>query len=405
MSGENRSILRSPAIGTSTSDLISPCRGPSVPRRKPDPIDDPIAVALSGGGFRATLAGLGVLRLLADADMLQRVRWLSSVSGGSVACGLMAVHLPELRKRGWSRAAFDELVLAPFVESVGRRSIPRALLPRAWRLLGRTTRTDLLEEEFDRRYFHGVLLENLDPSCRFVINAANTSTGVRFGFEREAVGDYVIGDLPTAGSGLRLAAAVAASAAVPGLLAPVVLDLPGPFPCQNGRTVRLVDGGVYDNMGLEPVDDLPEALLVAVNAGGLFVTGRYGRIPLVRDLELAQSLLYRQSTAVRRRWMVERFRAREGAADEDRPAWGRRGVLFGLTSTIPEAALSAKWTAVNPQPPDPEEVGLVPTSFDRFDRDLCRRLIHAGWWLAGATLASYHPDQVPEVPEWSWELG
>jgi NTE family protein len=60
---------------------------------------------------------------------------------------------------------------------------------------------------------------------------------------------------------------------------------------------------------------------------------------------------------------------------------------------------------VNPQPPVAEEVGLVPTSFDRFERDLCRRLVHAGWWLAGATLASYHPDQVPEVPEWSWEVG
>jgi NTE family protein len=178
MSGENRSIWRSPAIGTSTSDLISPCRGPRVPRRKPDPIDDPIAVALSGGGFRATLAGLGVLRLLADAGMLQRVRWLSSVSGGSVACGLMAVHLPELRKQGWSRVAFDELVLAPFVESVARRSIPRALLPRTWRLLGRTTRTDLLEEEFDRRYFHGQLLENLDPGCRFIINAAGAHQAV-----------------------------------------------------------------------------------------------------------------------------------------------------------------------------------------------------------------------------------
>src|SRR5207249_1211281 len=82
---------------------------------------------------------------------------------------------------------------------------------------------------------------------------------------------------------------------------------------QEGRRVRLMDGGVYDNMGLEPLDDLSDAMLVALNAGGVFHTGRYGRIPVLRDFVVSQSLLYRQSTALRRRWMVERFRAWEDA--------------------------------------------------------------------------------------------
>ena len=62
-----------------------------------------------------------------------------------------------------------------------------------------------------------------------------------------------------------------------------------------------------------------------MNAGGQFVTGRYGRIPILRDLKLSQSMLYRQSKALRRRWMVERFRVAEDtrACGEESPEWGR----------------------------------------------------------------------------------
>ena len=48
-----------------------------------------IGLALSGGGFRAPLFHLGVVRFLADAGLLQDVVYVSSVSGGSV----LAAHL------------------------------------------------------------------------------------------------------------------------------------------------------------------------------------------------------------------------------------------------------------------------------------------------------------------------
>jgi NTE family protein len=406
MAKDSRSVLETAAIGTAVNDLITPCREDRPPRRKPVPPAEgtPIAVALSGGGFRATLAALGVLRFLADAGLLGRVRYVSSVSGGSVANGVLAVNAATLREGHWTRNAFDRLVLGPFVDSVSSRSVSRSLLPRAWRLIGRTTRTDLLAEEFDRRFFKGQLLESLDPEIRWIFNAANTATGVRFGFERDLVGDYVIGQIRTAGTGLRLTTAVAASAAVPGLLAPVELTGLPDFPCQRGRVIRLVDGGTYDNMGLEPVDALQEALLVALNAGGLFVTGRTGKIPLLKDLQLAQSLLYRQTTAVRMRWMVERFKSWENASGE-KPEQSRLGILFGLGTTIDPTLLSGAWSAVNPTPPVPDEVARVATSFDQFDRGLCRKLVYAGWWLTGASLATHHPEQLPSIPAWTWDLG
>jgi len=407
-------VLTSPAVGSGMTDLVQPCDRPRPPRGEPPPVPGgvPIAVTLSGGGFRAALAGLGVLRLLADAELLGNVRWVSSVSGGSVANGLLATSMLELRKAALARECFDAVVLEPFVHQISTESLKGRLLRQVWKLIGSRTRTDLLAEELDELFFHGLLLEDLDPGVRFIINAANTSTGVRFGFERDVVGDYVVGQIPTRGSDLRLATAVAASAAVPGPFPPLTLTGLPPFPCQRGRTVRLVDGGAYDNMGLEPVDGLNEAFLIALNAGGVFVTGRYGRVPLVRDLLLANALLYRQSTAQRRRHMVERFQTYEaledtstGATVDTPPDWARHGLLFGLTTTFAaDEQRLAHWREVNPDEPEVTRLAHVATSFDQFDRALCRDLIHAGWWLAGACLAAYHPHLLPDAkatPVWS----
>src|ERR1043165_858213 len=48
-----------------------------------------IGIAFSGGGFRATLFHLGVMRFLYEAELLDRVRHVCSVSGGSV----LSAHL------------------------------------------------------------------------------------------------------------------------------------------------------------------------------------------------------------------------------------------------------------------------------------------------------------------------
>lgn len=115
------------------------------------------------------------------------------------------------------------------------------------------TRTDVLARALDGRFFHGRNLEDIDDRCRFVINAANLVTGVRFAFERDVLGDYVVGLALTKGTGTRVATAVAASAAVPGAFAP--LPVQGiAFPCAHGEEPLLVDGGTYDNTGLEAFD-------------------------------------------------------------------------------------------------------------------------------------------------------
>jgi NTE family protein len=154
-------------------------------------------------------------------------------------------------------------------------------------------------------------------------------------------------------------------------------------------------------MGLEAVDDLPNAFLIAINAGGLFHTGRFGGLPFIRNLTRVNSLLYRQSTALRRREMVDRFIAYERArnAGQPPPTWGRQGVLFGLATTFD--APSPEWLDRRPEHEELRiKLALVKTTFARFPREICEQLVYRGWWLTGCSIATYHRDLLTHLPSW-----
>jgi NTE family protein len=413
---ERMDPLASPAIGTSSDDLINRCDAPDIPPVKPPAPDPPpaLAVSLSGGGFRASLAGLGVLRLLADAGRLGSVRYLSSVSGGSIASGLVAVRYPQLRERGFTREALDELVIGPFVERITSQSFAKALI---WAIASRLAvghRVRVFADLLDEWFYDGLLLRDVDPGCRWIYNAANATTGVRFGFERNRIGDYVSGYVATEKTDLRLAIAVASSSAFPGAFNAMTLDGID-FPCQPGNPPRLLDGGAYDNLGLESLDrltrpgagDLADVpCLVVLNAGGSFRVGKYLGLPIIGDYLRTTSLLYRQTTALRTETMVDRYKAWEKAnkANQRPTDFARRGVLFGLASKMDDPKLSPEWLATYPRPDNKERIrlALIKTSLSQMDRDEeCIPLIKRGWWLAGATLASYQKDLLaPPFPTW-----
>lgn len=385
-------VLASNAIGTGLSSLIRPCGDGLRPAEPAAPPADTAAIALtfSGGGFRATLPALGVVRLLADAGLLERVRYVSSVSGGSVANAVLARAWRKLRDEGFRSAAVDRWVIGPVVDRVSSRSLRRRLVRNVWRTLGSRTRTDLLADAFDDWWLDGFELEDLDPEVRWIINAGNVTTGVRFGFERDVVGDYVLGLAPTGGTGLRVATAVAASAAVPGAFAKVELPDAVVFPCGDRGRARLLDGGIYDNTGLEALDGgrYDDVFTMSLNAGGVFAVGAGGGLPIVGDLMRSNSMLYRQSTAVRTRWMVDRFLAGT-----------RRGTLFALATDVPSDGGGPfdTFAAAHPEHRtwDGRDLAFVPTAFDRFDEGLCRALVYRGWWLAGAQLARWAPATHP----------
>lgn len=388
----------SPASGAALRP--QPC-GDTVRPAEPPAAVDPVAVTMSGGGFRAAVAAVGAVRLLASAGLLPSLRYLSSVSGGSVANGLVAVNWPQLRERDYAPRAFDDLVVRPLERRLTGRSLTWSLVRGMWRTIGPATRTDLLARRFDEWFFDGRQLTDLDPEVRWIVNAANQTSGVRFTFERDVVGDYTIGLIPTRDTGIALSLAVAASAAVPGVFAPVVirgLD----FRCATGDPA-LLDGGTYDNTGLEALagDRHRGAFLVALDAGGLMRPGGYGRVPLVRDLVRANTLLYRQSTSLRTRALVRQFELGRAHGRGPLPLGARRGVLFALATSFPDPSPGklAEWCERFPEHRTfaGADLAHVPTDFAKLDPILYRALVYRGWWLAGAALAVYHPERLPSI--------
>src|SRR6476469_4688105 len=117
-----------------------------------------IGLALSGGGFRATLYHLGLVRFLRDAGILQQVTHITSVSGGSIMAAQLTLNWD---KYTGSPEEFDQAAaqLIAFTHRDVRNRILRrfplgVLLRWPSRLLGfstrQWTRTGLLRGQYEK---------------------------------------------------------------------------------------------------------------------------------------------------------------------------------------------------------------------------------------------------------------
>jgi predicted acylesterase/phospholipase RssA len=223
-----------------------------------------LGLALSGGGFRATLYHLGLVRFLRDADILRQVTHITSVSGGSI----MAAHLA----LNWDRYTgstkeFDQAAsqLLDFIRLDVRnrvlRRFPLGLLLR-WprRLLGlsnrQLTRTGLLERQYEKHLYGDKSLFELPESPELHILATNLSEGCLCSFSRDGLwmmkqkgGRSQIERIRV--GLMTVPMAVAASSAFPGFFPP--LELTGREVGARGGEFgqqTYTDGGVFDNLGV-----------------------------------------------------------------------------------------------------------------------------------------------------------
>ena len=95
---------------------------------------DKLGLALAGGGFRASIFHLGVLRRMAELDLLRKVEVISTVSGGSIVGALYVLLL----KRDLEAAVSGDLAREEYVEIIDE--LDRLLL----RGIGRNLRTRLV---------------------------------------------------------------------------------------------------------------------------------------------------------------------------------------------------------------------------------------------------------------------
>lgn len=241
---------------TETNPEPGPTRGNNSREQAADVPLTPIALALSGGGFRAAGFHLGTLKLLHDVGLLDEVDALSTVSGGTIvgACWILS------RARGETFDSFYSRFYG-FLEAGG--VMPAAIEQLARPVDGKPpSLIRAAAQVYDDRLFKGALFKEVLDSAKgppeVSFNATEFRTGVHFRFQRSASTQAVIGNGNVRigrkeAENLHVADIVAASSCFPGGFEPMVL--PGDFATPGleveGGPVALMDGGIYDNQGID----------------------------------------------------------------------------------------------------------------------------------------------------------
>jgi NTE family protein len=354
-------------------------------------IKDETALALSGGGFRATLFHIGSLRRLVEIGALMHIDRISSVSGGSIIAGVLANVWPAL-KADPSVMAYDRLVSAPL------RAFCRMNIDVAAGAEGAAspfeTAADVVERQY-RKHLFDTSLDKLPDTPVFTINSTNMATGRSFRFSKKYLADYRLGMIrnPT----LPLARAVAASSAFPPFFSPVIIDKPGKFEPVKGadlngnpaytKKLYLADGGVYDNLGLETVWNRCKTVLVS-DAGAPFSVGPTIEQDWIRQSMRALDVATDQSRGLRKRALIADFDAKV-----------RAGTYWGIDTNI-TAYKVAGVLKTRPEITDP--LARIRTRLNAFTDTEQAQLINWGYALTDAAVRCYAPQLVVKTVAPAW---
>jgi NTE family protein len=315
---------------------------PSIPA-PPSRRDLPLGLSLSGGGYRAMLFHAGALWRLNEVGWLQKLDAISSVSGGSIAAGLLAASWHELSFNANGVATnFDGAYLAKLLafarKTVDFWSIGYGVAA-PW-----TTAAKQAVKSYRRLLGRDANLNRLPDRPRFIFCASNLTTGSLFRFQKRYIADYRLGQ--HFNPDLELAVAVAASAAFPPFLSPLRLDLSGfnfemppvdnvaPVPADPVllRRAVLTDGGVYDNHGVQPLLQRSQTLLVS-DGGAPWGPSPSGFYLWGAQLKRVFDTTDNQVRALRRLDLIDRFIGSADPALSLLPPTSPAGQRYGLRGT------------------------------------------------------------------------
>jgi predicted acylesterase/phospholipase RssA len=251
--------------------ISAACRSVAVPQSRasmPEHCRDDrfVALAISGGGSRASIFGAAVMFELQRYGLLQHVDLVSCVSGGCLTAAYYALSCDDPEDKtacppttnGAARYAWREETVYPLLE--------RNLI---WRWFGNWfwpdnivkfwfthfDRTDIMADTISHNLYDQSILDNnqfrfrdLNPNRpNLAINATNVTAGPSrefpFAFSPEQF-QKLHSDLDR----YPIANAVMASASFPGAFNYVTLR-----DFREKQYVHLLDGGAYDNLGLNAI--------------------------------------------------------------------------------------------------------------------------------------------------------
>lgn len=218
-----------------------------------------IGIALSGGGIRATVFHLGVLKWMAERGVLEEVKRVSSVSGASLCIGMIYAHnnLKWPTSKEFLNTVLPSIEKALLTSDLQLSALRKLIIsPNYW-----DKKVNVLAKVLESKWgVHGNLSE-LIGNVMWYINCTTYETGKRFRFCKDNMGDYLIGYV--ANPDIPLSDVMAASAGFPVLIGPYSLSPENyrwtpSYYAKSGwqppnKTIHLWDGGVYDNLGLESI--------------------------------------------------------------------------------------------------------------------------------------------------------
>ena len=358
-----------------------------------------LGIALSGGGFRATLFGLGSLWRLNDAGLLGRLDRVTSVSGGAILAGVLASRWRELQFVDGKASNFERVISQPMQEFCSQTADVEAGLL-GWVTPFRSAGDYLCRHYQDALFgdmkMHDLPARSLNQAPLFVFYATNMQTGRSFRFRQDYMADYRLGINST--DNVPLATAVTASSAFPPIFSPVEIKTnPDAWRDQawDGdagmlRRLRekmvLADGGIYDNMGLE---SLNESVKLVSDAGAPFSFDESPRQDYFSQLGRVRDILIDQTRALRKRQLIGDFELKR-----------ERGAYWGIDTAIGDYEVDGKLAVDNAIT---AKLETMSTRLASVAPDLQGHLINWGYALADAALrapqrANLSIAQVRAVP-------
>ena len=258
---------------------------------------------------------LGTLWRLNELRYLPQINRFSSVSGGSITSGILALNWSKLGFDANGLAAnFDKQVTQPIrgmaSESIDVSSVLEGVFGGV---------SEHVVAHYNEYLYHHAKLKDLpndDEGPRFVFNATSLQTGVLWRFSKPYMGDWKVGLIKN--PDVELATAVAASSAFPPLLSPCVLKLdpdsfdkdipPAPdITPEFRKQAVLADGGVYDNLGLETAWKQNKTILVS-NGGGALAPDADPKHDWISQVNRVLLTIYNQVVTLRTRDIVELYK-------------------------------------------------------------------------------------------------
>jgi NTE family protein len=356
-------------------------------------VEHGIGIALSGGGFRATLFHIGALWRLIELEILPKVDRISSVSGGSIVSGVLAANWLVFKSNP-TVAVFRKTVVEPLRVfcrlNIDTTAIGEGLF-NPWKSIG-----EVIEAKYAEHLLGTTSIADLPETPRFVFNATNLHTGRSFRFSKPYMGDYRIGLVQN--PKVRLAKVVAASSAFPPVLSPVILDEPGIFEAVLGadlngnseftRRIFLSDGGVYDNLGLETVWNRYQTILVS-DAGAPFSIDAVPETDWIKQSMRALDVATDQARAMRKRALISDYERGD-----------RQGSYWGIDTDIADYGLG---DAMDCQAKIVAPLASIRTRLNPFDDQEQELLINWGYAVCDAAVRRFAPElSVTPIPKPTW---